>query len=313
MLTQLRRGAIFCIICLVLFGLVYPLRRRRALPALLQAPGRRLHHRQRLDPDRAELVPDQVPGPPARQLRVPGPPRCPRPVLRRRNPRATTRPGTPATTRWWPTGSPASPGPPTSGPVRKSCSTTPRHSSPTGTRGACNPTSDLVTTSGSGIDPDITPQDAQAEIPMVSRATGLSAAVLAAPDQPADPGHAARFPGVALRQRAAAQRGAGQARDVSAPRPPSGRLVPRRRSRVAGKIESVVSLRATLGPHRRRPGRRDRGAGPALHGSRPPCPGSCRMPGRGRGHAGRRARSARDAQPDLLVRLAGGERSATSW
>ena len=41
-----------------------------------------------------------------------------------------------------------------------------------------NPTSDLVTTSGSGIDPDITPQDAQAEIPMVSRATGLSAGTL---------------------------------------------------------------------------------------------------------------------------------------
>jgi potassium-transporting ATPase KdpC subunit len=40
------------------------------------------------------------------------------------------------------------------------------------------PTSDLVTTSGSGIDPDITPQDAQAEIPMVSRATGISAATL---------------------------------------------------------------------------------------------------------------------------------------
>lgn len=40
------------------------------------------------------------------------------------------------------------------------------------------PTSDLVTTSGSGIDPDITPQDAQAEIPMVSRATGLSSATL---------------------------------------------------------------------------------------------------------------------------------------
>jgi K+-transporting ATPase ATPase C chain len=37
-----------------------------------------------------------------------------------------------------------------------------------------NPTSDLVTTSGSGIDPDITPQDAMAEIPMVSRATGIS-------------------------------------------------------------------------------------------------------------------------------------------
>ena len=38
-----------------------------------------------------------------------------------------------------------------------------------------NPTPDLVTTSGSGLDPDITPQDAVAEIPMVSRATGISA------------------------------------------------------------------------------------------------------------------------------------------
>ena len=37
-----------------------------------------------------------------------------------------------------------------------------------------NPTPDLVTTSGSGIDPDITPQDAIAEIPMVSQATGIS-------------------------------------------------------------------------------------------------------------------------------------------
>jgi K+-transporting ATPase ATPase C chain len=36
-----------------------------------------------------------------------------------------------------------------------------------------NPTADLVTTSGSGIDPDITPQDATAEIPMVARATGI--------------------------------------------------------------------------------------------------------------------------------------------
>ena len=41
-----------------------------------------------------------------------------------------------------------------------------------------SPTPDLVTTSGSGYDPDISPQDARAEIPMVSRATGLSRAVL---------------------------------------------------------------------------------------------------------------------------------------
>jgi K+-transporting ATPase ATPase C chain len=41
-----------------------------------------------------------------------------------------------------------------------------------------NPTSDLVTTSGSGLDPDITPADARAEIPMVSNATGLSPSTL---------------------------------------------------------------------------------------------------------------------------------------
>jgi K+-transporting ATPase ATPase C chain len=37
-----------------------------------------------------------------------------------------------------------------------------------------DPTPDLVSTSGSGYDPDITPQDATAQIPMVSKATGIS-------------------------------------------------------------------------------------------------------------------------------------------
>jgi len=41
-----------------------------------------------------------------------------------------------------------------------------------------DPTPDLVTTSGSGLDPDITPQDAVAEIPMVSAATGISPSAL---------------------------------------------------------------------------------------------------------------------------------------
>jgi len=41
-----------------------------------------------------------------------------------------------------------------------------------------DPTPDLVTTSGSGYDPDITPADARAEIPMVAAATGLSPARL---------------------------------------------------------------------------------------------------------------------------------------
>jgi K+-transporting ATPase ATPase C chain len=41
-----------------------------------------------------------------------------------------------------------------------------------------DPTPDLVTTSGSGYDPDIMPQDAIAQIPMVSAATGISANAL---------------------------------------------------------------------------------------------------------------------------------------
>jgi potassium-transporting ATPase KdpC subunit len=38
-----------------------------------------------------------------------------------------------------------------------------------------NPTADLVTTSGSGLDPDISRVDALVQIPMVSKATGISA------------------------------------------------------------------------------------------------------------------------------------------
>ena len=41
-----------------------------------------------------------------------------------------------------------------------------------------NPTPDLVTTSGSGYDPDITAADALAQIPMVSKATGLAPSTL---------------------------------------------------------------------------------------------------------------------------------------
>jgi len=41
-----------------------------------------------------------------------------------------------------------------------------------------DPTPDLVTTSGSGLDPDIMPQDAIAQIPMVSAATGISSSAL---------------------------------------------------------------------------------------------------------------------------------------
>jgi potassium-transporting ATPase KdpC subunit len=41
-----------------------------------------------------------------------------------------------------------------------------------------DPTPDLVTTSGSGYDPDISRDDALVQVPMVTKATGLSASVL---------------------------------------------------------------------------------------------------------------------------------------
>jgi len=43
-----------------------------------------------------------------------------------------------------------------------------------------NPTPDLVTTSGSGYDPDISPLDATVQIPMIAKATGIAPAKLRA-------------------------------------------------------------------------------------------------------------------------------------
>jgi K+-transporting ATPase ATPase C chain len=43
-----------------------------------------------------------------------------------------------------------------------------------------NPTPDLVTTSGSSYDPDISQRDALVQIPMVAKATGISPSALRA-------------------------------------------------------------------------------------------------------------------------------------
>ncbi len=73
--------------------------------------------------------------------------------------------------------------------------------------GIDNPTPDLVTTSGSGFDPDITPQDAIVQIPMVAKATGIAPSTLRTLIKQADPQRPAGLPGQQLHRRPAAQRG----------------------------------------------------------------------------------------------------------
>ena len=70
-----------------------------------------------------------------------------------------------------------------------------------------DPTPDLVTTSGSGYDPDITAQDALVQIPMVSKATGISPVGLAGAHRPGDQRRGAGLHGQQLHRRPATERG----------------------------------------------------------------------------------------------------------
>ncbi len=129
----------------VFFGFVYAFAGTGVVPAVLQGASRRLHHAQRVHPDRAELGRHQVSRATcsaAASSRA-GPTTW---AVLERNPNGT--PGRqPARGERSRAGSRE---PPISGRVRRSCSRTPRHLSPTGDARGVNPTPDLVTTSGSG-------------------------------------------------------------------------------------------------------------------------------------------------------------------
>jgi potassium-transporting ATPase KdpC subunit len=178
MLTQFRRGAIFCLICLVLFGIVYPLLGvglsqlffKHQADGSITANGSTL-----IGQDWSQTkCPGHLPGSCVFQ----GRPDALGPysdVGKYKGDNPAEHPGDDPLVA---NGVAGESGATNLGPRSKVLVTDTRILLKYWLARGVHPTSDLVTTSGSGIDPDITPQDAQAEIPMVSRATGLSAATL---------------------------------------------------------------------------------------------------------------------------------------
>ena len=78
MLVHIRRAVVLAVVALVLtFAFAFLGTGVSQLLFKHQADGS--HHRQRVDPDRAELVPGAMPGSSLGQLRVPGPSRRPGP------------------------------------------------------------------------------------------------------------------------------------------------------------------------------------------------------------------------------------------
>jgi K+-transporting ATPase ATPase C chain len=177
MLTQFRRGAIFCLICLVLFGIVYPLV-GVGLSQLFfkhQADGS-------ITANGSTLI-----GQNWAQTRCPGhlPGSC---VFQGRpddlgpysdaNSKMPNPAGHPGDDPLVANGVAGESGATNLGPRSQELLDYTKILIKYWQARGVQPTSDLVTTSGSGIDPDITPQDATAEIPMVARATGISAGAL---------------------------------------------------------------------------------------------------------------------------------------
>jgi K+-transporting ATPase ATPase C chain len=178
MLTQLRRSAIFCLICLVLFGLVFPLV-GVGLSQLFfshQADGSITANGSTLiGQDWSQTkCPGHLPGSCVFQGRPDnlGPYSD---VGKYKGDNPAEHPGDDPLVA---NGVAGESGGTNLGPRSEELVTYTKDLIEYWQRRGVSPTSDLVTTSASGVDPDITPADAEAEIPMVARATGLSAASL---------------------------------------------------------------------------------------------------------------------------------------
>ena len=158
------------------------------------------------------------------------------------NPKAT--PAVPAgTTPWWPTATQRrsraahQPGPP----LQDAARATPRRWSPTGTGGASTPPRTWSPPRAAGTTPTSRAADATAQIPMVSRATGLSASALRALITRQNQRRAAGLPRQQLHRRPAAQRSAGPTAAVTITA--MSAVVPRVRTTVAGRIIAVRAYR----------------------------------------------------------------------
>jgi K+-transporting ATPase ATPase C chain len=175
MLAQLRRSAIFCLICLVLFGLVFPLL-GVGLSQLFfkhQADGSITAQGSTLIGQNWSAT--KCPGHPLGSCVFQGRPDDLGPYAS-----ATLSPAEhPGDDPLVANGAAGESGATNIGPRSAELEKYTKELIAYWHKRGVQPTSDLVTTSGSGIDPDITPADATAEIPMVARATGLSDSALA--------------------------------------------------------------------------------------------------------------------------------------
>jgi K+-transporting ATPase ATPase C chain len=177
MLTQLRRSAVLCLICLVVFGLAYPLVGVGLSQVLFkhQANGSITANGSTLIGQNWSAT--KCPGHPLGSCVFQGRPDALGPYSNA-NAKTPSPAGHPGDDPLVANGVAGKSGATNLGPRSQELLNYTKDLISYWHKRGVNPTSDLVTTSGSGIDPDITPTDAVAQIPMVARATGLSRTAL---------------------------------------------------------------------------------------------------------------------------------------